>query len=127
MQDLFIQGTEALPTISFKTNGELTIKGRALPEDAARFFKPVLEWLEQFSADEINMEVNLDYFNTSVSKKLLNIFRIIDKNPDNKTINLRWKYEDGDDEMLESGQIYEELLPRFHFTFHKYAEITGEF
>lgn len=126
MEDLFIQGTDSLPTISFKTNGEFKIKGRALPEDATKFFAPVLDWLGQFSAEEVNLEVNLDYFNTSVSKKLLDVFRAIDLNPDNKTINMKWKYEDGDDEMLESGQIYEELLPRFHFTYHKFAEMTGE-
>ena len=40
MQDLFIQGTDSLPTVSFKTNGEIKITGRALPEDAAKFFIP---------------------------------------------------------------------------------------
>ncbi|MBN2482064.1 MAG: DUF1987 domain-containing protein [Bacteroidales bacterium] len=127
MEDLFIQGADSLPTISFKTDGELKITGRALPEDAAKFFEPVMEWLGKFSADEINLEVNLDYFNTSVSKKLLDIFKVIEDNPDNKAIKVLWKYEDGDDEMLESGQIYEELLPRLCFTFHKYAEMAGEF
>ena len=89
MEDLFIQGTDSLPTVSFKSNGELKIIGRALPEDAAKFFHPLSEWLKQLSAEEINFEVNLDYFNTSVSKKLLDIFRIISNNPDNKTINLK--------------------------------------
>lgn len=127
MQDLLIQGTDSLPTISFKTSGELKMTGRALPEDASGFFEPVLDWLKDFSSDEVNIEINLDYFNTSVSKKLLDIFRLIDRNPDNKTINLKWMYEEGDDEMLESGQIYDELLPNIRFTYHKYAEITGEF
>jgi hypothetical protein len=124
MDDLFIQGTDSLPTISLKSNGELKITGRALPEDAARFFSPVLKWISDFSADELHIEINLDYFNTSVSKQLLDFFRIIEKNPDNKVIKLKWMYEDGDEEMLESGEIYQELLPRFEFTFHKYAEIT---
>ena len=39
MEDLFVQGTDSLPTISFKTNGELKITGRALPEDANYFFQ----------------------------------------------------------------------------------------
>ena len=42
MEDLFIQGTDSLPTVSFRTNGELKITGRALPEDAAKFFNPML-------------------------------------------------------------------------------------
>jgi hypothetical protein len=124
MEDLYIQGTDSLPTVSLKTQGELKITGRALPEDAIKFFAPILEWISGYSAEEINIEINLDYFNTSVSKQLLDFFKIIEKNPDNKSVNLKWMYEDGDEEMLESGELYQELLPKFHFTFHKYAEIT---
>ncbi|MBN1415426.1 MAG: DUF1987 domain-containing protein [Bacteroidales bacterium] len=123
MEDLFVRGTDSLPTVSFKTNGELKITGRALPEDASSFFRPILDWVRNFSAEEINIEFNLDYFNTSVSKQLLDMFKIIENNPENKNIKIKWMYEDGDDEMLESGEIYSEMLKRFQFTFHKYAEI----
>ena len=51
------------------------------------------------------------------------MFKIIENNPANKVIKMKWMYEDGDDEMLESGEIYSEMLKRFQFTFHKYAEI----
>jgi len=124
MEDLFVQGTDSLPNISFKTSGELKITGRALPEDAITFFRPVLDWLRNFTAEEVNIEFNLDYFNTSVSKQILDMFKIIENNPGNKTIKMKWMYEDGDDEMLESGEIYAEMLKRFKFTFHKYAEIV---
>jgi hypothetical protein len=123
MEDLFIQGTDSLPTISFRNSGELKITGRALPEDANNFFRPLLDWLRNFSADEVNIEFNLDYFNTSVSKQILDMFKIIEGNPANKVIKMKWMYEDGDDEMLESGEIYSEMLKRFQFTYHKYAEI----
>jgi hypothetical protein len=123
MEDLFIQGTDSLPNISFRENGELKITGRALPEDANSFFRPLLDWLRNFSADEVNIEFNLDYFNTSVSKQILDMFKIIEGNPANKVIKIKWMYEDGDDEMLESGEIYSEMLKRFQFTYHKYAEI----
>ena len=123
MEDLFVRGTDSLPTVSFKTSGELKITGRALPEDAITFFRPLLDWLRNFSAEEINIEFNLDYFNTSVSKQILDLFKIIENNPDNKKIKVKWMYEDGDEEMLESGEIYSEMLKRFEFTFHKYAEI----
>jgi hypothetical protein len=123
MEDLFVQGTDSLPTISFRSNGELKITGRALPEDANSFFRPLLDWLRNFSADEVNIEFNLDYFNTSVSKQILDMFKIIEGNPANKVIKIKWMYEDGDDEMLESGEIYSEMLKRFQFTYHKYAEL----
>lgn len=125
MQDLFIQGSDSLPTVSFKTNGELKISGRALPEDAAKFFSPLIHWIEEFSLEEINMEVNLDYFNTSVSKQLLDLFKTIDNKKSIITVNVTWMYEEGDDEMLESGEIYQEILPRFNFSFQKYAEMAN--
>jgi hypothetical protein len=125
MQDLIIPGTDSLPTVSFKTEGELKISGRALPEDAAKFFSPLLSWIIAFTYPEFNIEINLDYFNTSVSKQLLDLFKIIDNKKDVQTVNVKWMYEEGDDEMLESGEIYQELLPRFHFTFQKYAEMSN--
>jgi hypothetical protein len=71
------------------------------------------------------MEVNLDYFNTSVSKQLLDLFKTIDNKKDILTVNVKWLYEEGDDEMLESGEIYQEILPRFKFSFQKYAELAN--
>ncbi|UCH12990.1 MAG: SiaC family regulatory phosphoprotein, partial [Bacteroidales bacterium] len=101
---------------------EIKLEGRALVEDAFKFFQPLITWAKEFNADEINIEVNLEYFNTSVSKQLLDLFRTFDGNPNNKTINVKWLYEEGDDEMQESGEIYEDLLPRFNFTYKQYTE-----
>lgn len=125
MEDLIIPGTDSLPTVSFKTTGELKLEGRALPENAEKFFAPLIAWVTGFTAEEINLEINLDYFNTSVSKQLLDFFKVIEKNPGTRTINLKWMYEEGDEEMLESGELYKELLPRFNFTFHRYSEIVS--
>lgn len=124
MEDLFIQGTDSLPTVSLKANGEFKISGRALPEDAIQFFAPIIGWITGFVAQEINMEINLDYFNTSVSKQLLDFFKIIEQQEGNTSIQVKWLYEEGDDEMLESGELYQELLPGIRFTFHKYAEVN---
>jgi len=127
MHDLFIEGSDCLPTVSLQTTGQIKISGRALPEDAVSFFKPVVEWLMKFTSENIEIEINLDYFNTSVSKILLDIFKIIENNEENKNIEVRWLYEEGDEEMLESGEIYQELLPRIKFSFHKYAELARDF
>jgi len=124
MHDLMIPGTDSLPEVSFKTSGDFRLYGRALPEDASKFFNPIFDWVREFTGEMYNIEINLDYFNTSVSKKLLELFRIVENKPGEKKVNVKWMYEDGDDEMLESGEIYKELLPGFHFTFHKYAEFS---
>jgi hypothetical protein len=122
MEDLFIKGTESVPMVSFKTSGELKLEGRALVEDAFKFFQPLITWAKEFNGDELNIEINLEYFNTSVSKQLLDLFRTFDGNPNNRVINVKWLYEEGDDEMQESGEIYEDLLPRFNFTYEQITE-----
>jgi hypothetical protein len=124
MEDLFIQGTDSLPTVELNTSGDLKITGRALPEDANKFFAPLLAWISGFTSEEIHLEINLDYFNTSVSKQLLDFFKIMEGNPGIKAVHVKWMYEEGDEEMLESGELYQELLPGFNFTFHKFAEIN---
>ena len=122
MEDLFIKGTASVPMVSFKTSGEIKLEGRALVEDAFKFFKPLITWAKEFNGEELNIEVNLEYFNTSVSKQLLDLFRIFDGNPNSRIINVKWRYEEGDDEMQESGEIYEDLLPRFNFTYEQIIE-----
>ncbi|MBN2611023.1 MAG: SiaC family regulatory phosphoprotein [Bacteroidales bacterium] len=123
MEDLMIQGDSANPTVIFKTSGEIKFEGRALPENAIKFFQPLKEWAANIDVKEIKIEFNLDYFNTSVSKQLLDLFRDFENNPRIEKIFMNWMYEDGDDEMLESGEIYEEMLKRFTFSYQKYAEI----
>lgn len=123
MENLFIEGSETLPTVEFQTNGLLKLNGRALPENAHNFFQPLIIWVKEFAIDELNIEINLEYFNTAVSKQLYDFLKAIESNNNYKKINLKWFYEDGDDEILESGEIYEELLPRFNFSYHKYAEV----
>lgn len=124
MEDIFIQGNDSNPTISFKVTGEIKFEGRALPEDALKLFQPLKLWASNIDVKEINIEFNLDYFNTSVSKELLDLFREFENNHRIETINIIWMYEDGDDEMLEAGEIYEDVLKRFNFTYQKYAEIV---
>jgi len=123
MENLFIEGSDTLPTVEFKTNGILKISGRALPENAFNFFTPLITWVKEFSSKELNLEINLEYFNTAVSKQLYDFLKTIDTNKNYSIVNIKWFYEDGDDEILESGEIYEELLPRFNFSYQRYEEI----
>jgi len=126
MENLVIEGTDTLPAVEFNTNGLLKISGRALPENAYTFFNPLITWVKEFSIDHLKLEINLEYFNTAVSKQLYDFLKAVEANQHFKKINLKWFYEDGDDEILESGEIYEELLPRISFDYHRYAEVFEE-
>lgn len=123
MENLFIEGSDSLPAVELNNSGFIKLTGRALPENAFDFFNPLIKWVKDFSCKELNIEINLEYFNTAVSKQLHDLLKAIENNQNYHKINLKWFYEEGDDEILESGEIYEELLPRINFTYHPFAEV----
>lgn len=110
MKDLIIKETEKTPSIALNTNGVLKIEGRSIPEDAAKFFRPLLDWTNGFTADEIRVDIKLEYFNTSSSKFILEMLRLLENNPDNSNILVNWFYEEGDLDVLESGQYFESII-----------------
>lgn len=124
MEDLRLEGSNSRPAIEFKASGEITFEGRALIENAYSFFQPLFSWAEKFSAEKLSIIINLEYFNTSFSKQLLDLLKMFEENQDNKVIDIKWMYEEGDDEMLETGEIFQDLISRANFTFEEYAEIV---
>lgn len=124
MENLHIEGTSTLPNVEMTKEGRIKLEGRALPEDAARFFHPINTWAGEFHGPSIQVDFNLEYFNTSVSKQLHDFLNLLNRKPKECEINVIWRYEEGDDEMLESGEIYEELFPRIKFSFKEYEELT---
>lgn len=123
MENLYIEGTDTLPKVEMDVAGSIKLEGRALPENAFRFFQPVMAWLTEFTGGEMKVDFILEYFNTSVSKQLHDFFNILNGKPESCKISITWHYEEGDDEMYESGEIYDELFPRFDFKYNEYEEI----
>lgn len=123
MNTIYVEGTDLTPLISLTPEGESRIEGKAIPENPVKFFKPLFAWAESIVADEVSLSINLVYFNTSVSKHLMDFFRKLEDNSNIKNISILWHYEEGDDEIYESGEIYQELLERTNFNFVEYAEV----
>jgi len=121
MNDLLIKATKVTPSIDFKVNGKLFIEGKVLPEDPISFFKPVFDWLEGFHSPRTVIEVKLEYLNTSSSKQVFELFRLLSKNHSNSEIQVKWFYEEGDYDILESGKYYESMI-KLPFDYIEYAE-----
>ena len=122
MKDLIIKETEKTPSVALSTNGVLKIEGRSIPEDAARFFKPLLDWTKEFTANNIRFDIKLEYFNTSSSKFILEMLRLLENNPNNSDILVNWFYEEGDLDVLESGQYFESIIG-IPFKYIEYEEL----
>lgn len=116
MNNLEIPATEKTPSVFFNaTTGVLEIKGRSIPENAIEFFKPLETWLEEYSKNpqpKTVLNIHLDYFNTTSSKCLLDIFRkleMINKSELSEVL-INWYYEQDDEDMLEAGEDYQSIL-----------------
>ena len=122
MEQLFISKTTSSPNVDFKENGKLSIEGRSFIEDPQKFFSPLLQWVKDLSTETVNLEIRLDYLNTSSTKMMAEFIKTIDANSkiSNKVIN--WYFEEDDEDMIEVGQIIEENTFFSKFFFHETVE-----
>jgi hypothetical protein len=121
MNALLIDGTKGTPKVSFYPNGEMFIEGHSLPEDPARFYNPLLEWVKNCDIEAITLDIRLIYLNTSSSKEMYTFFNLINKNPCIKSVTVNWYYEEGDDDGYDMGREFESIT-KIPFKFHEYAE-----
>lgn len=115
MEDLNIEGTPKTPTIRFDMNsGEILIKGRSIPENSIEFYKPLTEALDSYADSpkpETKVNIQLEYFNTSSSKCILDVFKKLEKiNSAGSSVMINWYYEEDDEDMLEAGEDYEAII-----------------
>ena len=122
MKTIMIEATHSTPTVNFCSDGRLLIEGRSLPEDVNKFYKPLIEWIVNLDSESVKLDINLEYFNSASAKKLLELLKSLDANSKIKSLIINWHYEEGDDDALETGQIFEDLLGRAQFRYHEYAE-----
>ena len=73
-----------------------------------------MEWLEKYSAaptDLTQVNVQLEYFNTSSSKCILDVFKKLEAIHKSKhEVIINWYYEEDDEDMLEAGEDYESII-----------------
>lgn len=115
MELLNIEGTPKTPTVILNpSTGVIEIKGRSIPENSIEFYRPVVEWLDEYIKDprpNTVVNVQLEYFNTSSSKCILDVFKkleVLKKNQ--KDVIINWYYEEDDEDMLEAGEDYESII-----------------
>jgi hypothetical protein len=95
--------------------GSIEMKGKSIPENAVEFYRPVFEWLDLYMQQpkpETNVTVQLEYFNTSSSKCILDIFRKLEsiQNSGKSKVTVHWLYEEEDEDMMEAGDDYQTIV-----------------
>lgn len=115
MDSIFIEGTPKTPNVSFDgEKGALSLKGRSIPENSIEFYKPLVDWLDSYSGSpqpKTTCVIQLEYFNTSSSKCLLDLFKKMESmNKNGNEIEINWYYEEDDEDMLEAGEDYQSII-----------------
>ena len=115
MENILIEGTPKTPSINFDyEKGLIEIKGRSIPENSIEFYKSMVDWLEKYTEKpqkKTEVNIQLEYFNTSSSKCILDVFKKIETiyKADNDVV-INWFYEEDDEDMLEAGEDYQSII-----------------
>lgn len=106
-----IEATKRTPLIYFdKSQGELKIEGKSLPEYSYAFFGDLLDEVDSYIANSKQntlIKINLEYFNTVSSKIILQLIMKFERLLiEGKKVEVDWYYNEDDDMLFEMGEIY---------------------
>jgi len=115
MEPIIIEGTPKTPSVKFdEKEGVFEIKGRSIPENSVEFYKPLNEWLDNYMQTPLEktvVNIRLEYFNTSSSKCILDVFKRLEAIHKTKhDVEINWFYEEDDEDMLEAGEDYDSII-----------------
>ena len=110
-----IEGTSETPSIKFDLKqAKLEIKGKSIPENAQEFYKPLVDNLTLYAPSlnkPVQVDIELDYFNTYSAKCLLDVFRLLQTiQSQGSHVIINWYYEKGDKDMLEAGECFQAIV-----------------
>jgi hypothetical protein len=117
LANLEIEATKSSPDVLFDAgNRVLRISGQSYPENAFKFYEPVLEWVDRYLAESdpaepTVVELALPYVNTSSAKCLMQLFDRLETSFEaGRLIEVRWYYNEDHERELESAEDFQEDL-----------------
>jgi hypothetical protein len=117
MERLSIEKTKSTPEVLFDPETcELRIEGQSYPENAFKFYEPVLAWLDDFLRQldrEVVLEFyfNMPYINTRSSKCVMMLLEKLENAyVGGKGVAVRWYYDTDNETALECAEEFKEDL-----------------
>jgi hypothetical protein len=115
MEAIAIEMSPKTPLVNLSANGMMEFKGRSIPENSIEFYTPVFNWIDKYSIKPLpktSVHIQLEYFNTSSSKCLLDIFKKLQTlhQSGKSEVTVNWFYEEDDEDMLEAGEDYQAII-----------------
>lgn len=128
MIDLILESTPTTPYVRIDSHvGHIVFSGKSSPANSLGFYYPLLNKIKTLFQDKkepIRVDLSFKYFNTSSSKCLFDLFKVLKGfQKQGKILIINWYYEEDDDDMLETGEDYADILD-IHFNFIEVEEIN---
>jgi hypothetical protein len=113
MEALDIRAANDTPKVLLDPENDIfEISGRSLPEDVISFYQPVIDWLEEYKYEALDLTefvFKYIYFNTATSKLVMDIlFKLEEIKQEGKEVQVKWFYEQDDEDMLDLGEEFSE-------------------
>lgn len=110
-----IEPTRNTPFVNFDyASGLLELKGVSSPENSLEFYNPVFQAVDKYrelGMQSLEVNMALEYFNTSSSKCLYQIFKGIKRIAEGgRSVVINWMYDTDDEDMREVGEDYSDIL-----------------
>ena len=110
MTEIHYNKTDETPLVHFKANDELLIEGVSIPENVAKFYKPVMDWLHQFASKlppAVVLTLHLEYMNTSSTRVFIDIIKTTQKFSSLADTSIVWLHNKEDEDAIELGKELE--------------------
>jgi hypothetical protein len=115
MRKLILEKTESSPKVILDPERKIfEISGESRPADVGTFYGEILRWFDDFAAhlqksqadhDPVVINFDLEYFNSSSAKYILDFCKqIASQQSRGRNVQVSWKYEEDDTDILEAGQ-----------------------
>ena len=114
MKIIDLKPTEETPQIIFDIpNKNFEIFGNSMPENAPKFYQPLILWVKEISAKDITvikLKIELEYINSSSAKQMLSLLNAFSSLQDKGIIIMViWRCYEEDTLMIEEGEEFQEL------------------
>lgn len=110
MNDFFVAQTKHTPELDFRYSAHtLSLKGESFPENAIMFYGGILnqvrEYLASLDKTDVQVNVNLTYFNSASTKLIFKLFSEFNEACiKGNFVTVNWHFDEEDDTLREFGE-----------------------
>jgi hypothetical protein len=134
MDAILLEGSPTTPKVIMDSAvNKFEISGESRPENTAKFYTPILAWLDGYSSvlyfqknnfgksKKLSFDFKFEYFNSTSAKFILDIFYHLQKiQKQGCEVEIIWSYDKRDSDMKESGEEFSKYVPELPIKYLEY-------